>query len=275
MRPQDLGVRGRPAALDPPGRPGARSPTPRRRCSTSTASRTPRAPPCCASWSPGSATRRSWPACGAYFAAHAFGNATLADLLAALGDGKRAGPGRAGRAVAARGRRSTRCAPRSTAVDADGRYTEVAVVQTAPPGHPVLRPHRIGLGLYDRRGRRSGRRAGNAVEVDAATRQVDDRADTAVPALAGRPAATAAAAQRRRPDLRQDAARPTASADRACRRCCRGWPTRWPGRCSGARRWTRRPDGERPVADLVPGADRDRRCRPETEVVVVEEVLSC
>ena len=60
------------------------SPTPRWRCSTSTASRTPRAPRCCGSSSPGSATRRSWPGCGAHFTAHAFGNATLADLLAAL-----------------------------------------------------------------------------------------------------------------------------------------------------------------------------------------------
>ena len=44
--------------------------------------------------------------------AHAFGNATLADLLAALSAGGRAGPERLGRACGCAGPRSTRCAPR-------------------------------------------------------------------------------------------------------------------------------------------------------------------
>ena len=35
-------------------------------------------------------------------------------------------------------------------LDADGRFTEFAVVQEAPPAHPVLRSHRIAIGLYDR-----------------------------------------------------------------------------------------------------------------------------
>jgi len=34
-------------------------------------------------------------------------------------------------------------------LDSDGRMTEFAVVQTAPPEHPVLRSHRIAIGLYD------------------------------------------------------------------------------------------------------------------------------
>ncbi|MEH0984326.1 aminopeptidase N [Micromonospora sp. CPCC 205556] len=82
----------------------------------------------------------------AHFAAHRFGNATLADLLAALST--------------ASGRDLTDWAERwlrrpqvntlrmETAVDADGRWTTAAVVQTAPAAHPVLRPHRIGVGRY-------------------------------------------------------------------------------------------------------------------------------
>ena len=34
--------------------------------------------------------------------------------------------------------------------DADGRFTGFAVLQEAPPSHPVLRDHRIAIGLYDR-----------------------------------------------------------------------------------------------------------------------------
>ena len=62
-RAASLGLRRRPAPLHPPRRPGAEpSPTPPPPCSTSTGSPTPRAPPRCASWSPGSARRTSWPA---------------------------------------------------------------------------------------------------------------------------------------------------------------------------------------------------------------------
>ncbi|WP_422743368.1 aminopeptidase N [Micromonospora sp. WMMD754] len=114
----------------------------------------------------------------AHFAAHRFDNATLADLLAGLG--------------AASGRDLTGWAERwlrraqvntlriETAVDGDGRWTEVAVVQTAPPSHPVLRPHRIGVAhlTADAPARR--------VEVD-----LDPDADggrTPVPELVGQPA---------------------------------------------------------------------------------------
>ncbi|SBT49696.1 aminopeptidase N [Micromonospora narathiwatensis] len=82
----------------------------------------------------------------AHFAKHRFGNATLADLLDSL--------------AAASGRDLTDWAERwlrrsqvntlrmVTAVDAGGRWTEVAVVQTAPEAYPVLRPHRIGVARY-------------------------------------------------------------------------------------------------------------------------------
>ncbi|WP_446210986.1 aminopeptidase N [Micromonospora sp. IBSANI012] len=82
----------------------------------------------------------------AHFAAHRFGNATLADLLASLSS--------------ASGRDLTDWAERwlrrpqvntlrmETAVDANGRWVDAALVQTAPDAHPVLRPHRVGVGRY-------------------------------------------------------------------------------------------------------------------------------
>ncbi|MEU2613559.1 aminopeptidase N [Micromonospora sp. NPDC007271] len=82
----------------------------------------------------------------AHFAKHRFGNATLTDLLDSL--------------AAASGRDLADWAERwlrrsqvntlrmETAVDADGRWTEVAVVQTAPEAYPVLRPHRIRVARY-------------------------------------------------------------------------------------------------------------------------------
>ena len=68
MRPQGLGLRAPTSGRPPTRSRRTRSPTPRRRCSTSTASRTPRAPPCCASWSPGSATTAFLAGLNAHFA---------------------------------------------------------------------------------------------------------------------------------------------------------------------------------------------------------------
>jgi aminopeptidase N len=119
-----------------------------------------------------------------YFAAHTYGNATLADLLAALGEAS-------GRDLSDWARVWLRESGVTTlrpvaAVDAEGRYTAVTVVQTAPPGHPVLRPHRLAVGLYDRgTDGRVTRRERVEVEVDPAV----DHGRTPVPALAGRPAA--------------------------------------------------------------------------------------
>ncbi len=51
-------------------------------------------------------------------------------------------------------------------LDSDGRMTEFAVVQTAPPEHPVLRSHRIAIGLYDQT--EAGLIRRRRVEVDVA-----------------------------------------------------------------------------------------------------------
>jgi aminopeptidase N len=119
-----------------------------------------------------------------YFAAHAHDNATLADLLAALGEAS----GRDLSGWAARWLREsgvTTLRP-VAAVDSDGHYTAVTIVQTAPTSNPVLRPHRLALGLYDRAADgRVTRRERVEVEIDPET----DHGNTPVPALAGRPVA--------------------------------------------------------------------------------------
>ena len=84
-------------------------------------------------------------------------------------------------------------------VDDDGRYTSFAVLQTRHPDFPTLRRHRIGVGLYDRDERPAG------PSYHARDRRRAARAPTC---QAGRrDAAGPGAAQRRRPDLRQDPVR--------------------------------------------------------------------
>jgi aminopeptidase N len=111
-----------------------------------------------------------------YFAGHAWGNATLADLMASL-------EASSGRSLADWSRVWLETAGPNTlrpaiAVDDEGRFTEFAVLQEAPAAHPVLRPHHIAIGLYntDDHGRlvRTHR-----AEADIAGPR------TAVPALAG------------------------------------------------------------------------------------------
>ena len=110
-----------------------------------------------------------------YFVANAWGNVTLADLLAAL-------EATSGRDLTSWSAQWLQTAGVNTlrpsySVGEDGRFTEFAVEQEAPASHPVLRSHRIAIGLYDltetglsRRGR---------VETDVAG------ARTVVPELAG------------------------------------------------------------------------------------------
>jgi aminopeptidase N len=112
-----------------------------------------------------------------YFAAHAWGNATLADLLAALEE-------TSGRDLAAWTAEWLQTAGVNTlrpsySVDADDRFTEFAVEQEAPASHPVLRSHRIAIGLYDRGEAGLVRRL--RVETDVAGPR------TVVPELAGQP----------------------------------------------------------------------------------------
>jgi aminopeptidase N len=83
-----------------------------------------------------------------YFAQHAWGNAVLGDLLTALEQAS-------GRELSEWSKKWLETAGVNTLrpeyqCDADGRFTTFAVLQEAAPSHPVLRPHRIAIGLYSR-----------------------------------------------------------------------------------------------------------------------------
>ncbi|MBV9379797.1 MAG: aminopeptidase N [Streptosporangiaceae bacterium] len=110
-----------------------------------------------------------------YFAAHAWGNATLADLLSAL-------EATSGRDLAAWSREWLEAAGVNTlrpsySVDGEGRFTSFAVLQEAAASHPVLRSHRIAIGLYNRS--REGLTRSRRIEIDVAGER------TEVPALTG------------------------------------------------------------------------------------------
>ncbi len=83
-----------------------------------------------------------------YFADNEWGNATLADLLLALED-------TSGRDLTGWSREWLQTAGVNTLrpeyeLDDQGRFTTFAVRQEAVPDYPVLRSHRIAIGLYDR-----------------------------------------------------------------------------------------------------------------------------
>jgi aminopeptidase N len=89
-----------------------------------------------------------------YFDAHAWGNATLRDLLAALEQ-------TSGRDLSSWSKEWLETAGVNTLrpdfqVGQDGVITGFAVRQEAPASHPVLRTHRIAVGLYDRTGPGAG-----------------------------------------------------------------------------------------------------------------------
>ncbi|SBT46050.1 aminopeptidase N [Micromonospora auratinigra] len=196
----------------------------------------------------------------AHFAKHRFGNATLADLLDSL--------------AAASGRDLTGWAERwlrrpqvntlrmETAVDADGRWTGVSVVQTAPPSHPVLRPHRIEVARYaaDSPVRRL------RVDVDPDT----DQGRTALTELVGEPATGL---------LLPNAGDLTFAKIRLDPASAAAVPMLLPGLGDPLARallWGEAldaaTDGERPVADVV--GLIAAALPAETEVIIAEDVLA-
>ncbi|MDH6122654.1 aminopeptidase N [Kitasatospora sp. GAS204A] len=87
-------------------------------------------------------------AIGRYVRRHAWGNTTLADLLAALEE-------TSGRDLAAWSKQWLETSGVNTlraewVYDEAGRVTGCTVVQEAPEEQPVLRAHRMAIGLYDR-----------------------------------------------------------------------------------------------------------------------------
>ncbi|PZG20671.1 aminopeptidase N [Micromonospora craterilacus] len=115
----------------------------------------------------------------AYFARHAWGNATFDDLLSEL----ETASGRKLRTFAAQWLETAQVntlRPELT-IGPDGAYQRVLVRQEAPEGHPTLRTHRIGVGLYDLTDGRLVRRERYEVDVDGELTELTD--------LAGVPAA--------------------------------------------------------------------------------------
>jgi aminopeptidase N len=116
-----------------------------------------------------------------YLAAHSWGNATLADLLAALEE-------HSGRDLSAWSKAWLETAGANTLrpdlrleADARGGYdriAEFAVLQEAPAAHATLRPHHVAVGCYERSGGKLVRTY--RVELDVSGPR------TAVPSLAGR-----------------------------------------------------------------------------------------
>src|SRR5690242_9927837 len=114
-----------------------------------------------------------------YFRAHEYGNTTLADLLGPLSEAT-------GRDLAEWADQWLRTSQVNTLrpvfeLTDDGRYTSFAIEQTAVPEHPVLRNHRLAVGLYD--SGPQGLTRVHRVELDVSG------ARTEVPDLVGHPAA--------------------------------------------------------------------------------------
>ncbi len=112
-----------------------------------------------------------------YFDRHAWGNATLADLLDALEQ-------TSGKPLHDWSKAWLETAGLNTLrplfeTAADGTIRDFAVLQQATPGYPELRPHRIAIGLYDKTDGRLERRS--RLEVDIAGER------TEVPGLTGAP----------------------------------------------------------------------------------------
>ncbi|AXK36749.1 aminopeptidase N [Streptomyces armeniacus] len=112
-----------------------------------------------------------------YFKQHAWGNTRLGHLLSVLEETSGRDMGEWSKAwLQTAGVNAL--TPHAT-YDAEGRVTELAVLQEAPDAHPVLRPHRIAVGLYRRES------AGGALERYARAEVDVTGPRTAVPELAG------------------------------------------------------------------------------------------
>jgi aminopeptidase N len=111
-----------------------------------------------------------------YCKRHEFANAELSDFLAALEEAS----GRDLRAWSKEWLETEGVNTLRPAIsEEDGRFASFAVEQSAPPDHPVLRRHRVAVGLYETVGERLSLR--RRVELDVAGEH------TAVPDLVGEP----------------------------------------------------------------------------------------
>ncbi|MFI7384743.1 aminopeptidase N [Streptomyces sp. NPDC049813] len=117
-----------------------------------------------------------------YFKRHAYGNTRLGDLLSVLEE-------TSGRDMAGWSRSWLQTAgvnslTPQTVLNAEGRITELAVVQEAAESHPELRPHRVAVGLYRRTpGGALERYARAEVDVDGPRTVVGELAGAEAPEL--------------------------------------------------------------------------------------------
>jgi aminopeptidase N len=107
-----------------------------------------------------------------YFGKHAWGNATLGDLLGSLEQAS-------GRDLTSWSKSWLETAGVNTLrpyfeADDSGRFTAFQVIQEAPPDQPELRPHRIAIGLYDRTEAGITRRRRVELDVAGAATEVPD-----------------------------------------------------------------------------------------------------
>ena len=116
----------------------------------------------------------------AYFARYAWGNTTLADLLAEL-------ESTSGRDLSTWSQVWLQTAGVTTMTPdlqvEDGVITSAAIIQSAPPSHPTLRPHRMGVGCYDLRGGVLQRTSYSEMDVDGPRTPLADFAGIARPDL--------------------------------------------------------------------------------------------
>ncbi len=116
-----------------------------------------------------------------YFARHAWGNATLADLLAALQAHSEV-------SLAAWSKAWLETAGANTlrpdfGVDESGAFTSFAVLQDATPEHPTLRRHHIAVGLYHRAAGELARTHHEEISIEGARTEVPRLAGAAQPDL--------------------------------------------------------------------------------------------
>jgi aminopeptidase N len=116
-----------------------------------------------------------------YFRAHEYGNADLAAFLAALA----AASGRPLEqwATVWLERAGINTLSAHTVLGSRSRIDRFAIRQTAPPAWPTLRPHRIGIGLYDLAGGQLTRRRWVAADVEGEETRVPALEGEAAPAL--------------------------------------------------------------------------------------------
>ena len=116
----------------------------------------------------------------AYFMEHAFSNTDLRDFLDALEKAS-------GRDLKSWSRVWLEAAGANTleaSLQVSGdRILSASVLQTAPPDHPTLRPHRLRIGLFDLKGAELTRRKEIELDVDGAMTEVPQLSGEAPPNL--------------------------------------------------------------------------------------------